>query len=258
MRCGEPLPPLKASGVWWKKLRDFPVTSTLIGVCILLFALLALVDQRLPIGFDNGPNSLRLSTLYRFGVLSPIVVRQEPWRLLSAVFLHFSLAHLAMNMWALWGLGTILERRFGGVRAAVLFFTAGIGGFYVSTLYYGFASRIPTAGASGAIFGQLGGLIGILVARRMPGWRELLVRNLVMALLLGFALRVNNAAHFGGLAIGWLLGFVFEKEPVRKLTTRILSVVAALCAIATVASVVLSSASPIWQSVREEEAQLGQ
>ncbi|HET9956715.1 MAG TPA: rhomboid family intramembrane serine protease [Polyangiaceae bacterium] len=233
------------------------MTSALIGLCVLVFALLAWVDQRLPIGFSGGPNSLRLSTLYRFGVLSPIVVGLEPWRLLSAVFLHFSLAHLAMNMWGLWGLGTNLERRFGGARAAVLFFTTGIGGFYVSTLYYGLESRVPTAGASGAVFGQLGGLIGILVARRMPGWRELLVRNVFMALLMGFALRVNNAAHFGGLAIGWALGFLFEKEPVHKLTTRILSVVAALCAIASVASLVLSSASPIWQSVREEEAQIG-
>ncbi len=227
------------------------------GFCILVFALLALVDERFPVGFEQGPSSLRLSTLYRFGVLSPIVVRQEPWRLLSAVFLHFSLAHLAMNMWALWKLGISLERRFGGARAALLFFATGIGGFYVSTLYYGFDSRIPTAGASGAIFGQLGGLIGILVARRMPGWRELLVRNVVIALLLGFVLRVNNAAHFGGLALGCGLGFLFEKEPVRQRTTRILSGVAVLCALASVASLALSSASPIWRSVREEEAQLG-
>jgi membrane associated rhomboid family serine protease len=204
----------------------------------------------------GGGSGFRLSTLYRFGVLSPWLIPFEPWRLLSAVFLHFNVLHLVMNLFGLMALGRTLEMRFGSARSLLLFLAAGIGGFIVSVGWYGVESRVPTAGASGGIFGQLGALIGMLVARKLPAWKDLLFQNLIYAVVLGIALPVNNAAHLGGFVIGFVGGYALEKERVYALTTRIAVVLAFAGALASVTSVFLCSESPVWRALRERELSL--
>jgi rhomboid protease GluP len=233
-------------------LGELPATKLLMGLCLLVFAAAVVVDRRLPIGF-SGPDAFRVSTLYRFGVLAPWIAEHEPWRVLSAVFLHFSALHLGMNLWGLFALGRVLETRFGQARSLLLFLLAGIAGFVVSVAWDGFTGYAPTAGASGGVFGQLGGVIGILLARRLPGWKTLLWQNLVYAVVLGFLVRVNNAAHLGGLVVGLAGGYLLEKEPVRPLTTRVFGVLAVLGMLASVASVALSIESTATRMVRERE-----
>jgi membrane associated rhomboid family serine protease len=236
---------------------NFPATSALTFLCLFVFGAAIAVDGRFPIGLGSGFGAgFRLSTMYRFGVLAPWAVEFEPWRILSAVFLHFNVLHLVMNLFGLVGLGRTLEARFGSARSLLLFLVAGIGGFIVSVVWYGFESRVPTAGASGAIFGQLGALIGMLVARRLPAWKDLLLQNLVYAVVMGIALPVNNAAHLGGFAIGFVGGYLLEKERVYSLTTKVLAVLALLGALASVTSVVLSTQSPVWRILRERELEL--
>lgn len=241
-------------------LGDLPATKLLIGLCLLVFAAAVAVDRRLPIGF-NGPEAFRISTMYRFGVLAPWIAKHEPWRVLSAVFLHFSVLHLGMNLWGLFSLGRVLETTFGQARSVLLFLAAGVAGFVISVAWDGFSGYAPTAGASGGVFGQLGGVIGILLARRLPDWKALLWQNLLYAVVLGFMVRVNNAAHLGGLVVGFAVGYLFEKEraylaakePVRLLTTRVFGVLAVLGVFASVASVALSIESTSTRLVRERE-----
>jgi membrane associated rhomboid family serine protease len=234
-------------------LGDLPATKVLVGLCALVFAAMVAVDHRLPIGLSAGPDAFRISTLYRFGVLSPTVANSEPWRLVSAVYVHFSLLHLGMNLWGLYSLGRLLETRFGAARSMFIFIAAGVAGFVASVAWDGFNGFVPTAGASGGVFGQLGAVIGILLARRLPGWKDMLFQNLLYAVAIGFIARVNHAAHLGGFLVGLGLGFALEKGRVRPLTTRVFAVLSGLGLVASVASVALSSLSPIWPEVRQEE-----
>jgi hypothetical protein len=128
----------------------------------------------------------------------------------------------------------------------------GVLGYVASVAWWG-AGGPPTAGASGGVFGQLGGVIGMAIVRKQRGWKELLTQNLVFALVMAFFFRVNTVAHLGGFVAGGLLGFVFEHEGRRPWVSRVLAPVALLGALASVGSLVSSMASPIWREIRAQE-----
>jgi len=169
-------------------------------------------------------------------------LEREPWRYLSAVFVHLGVDHLLFNLAALWSLGRVIEQRLGSARLLLSFVLTGIAGFVVSRFYYGPISP-PTAGASGALYGFIGIELGLLVSRRDPRARKLFFEWLAFAI--GFALlfSVNNAAHAGGCASGAVLGYLFEKRLVR-VNPKILSILAGIALFASVLSVILS-----WLSV---------
>jgi rhomboid protease GluP len=168
------------------------------------------------------------------------------------VFVHMSVLHVGMNLWMFTDLGGRLERELGGARAALIFLLAGVLGFVASELWYAPLS-ILTAGASGGVFGQIGAEVGILRARRDPEWRRSLARNLLYALLLSFALRVNTAAHIGGFVVGIALGFAFERTRRYAGLEQAFRVVAGLLVVAAIAAVALSAHSTAWQSMRARE-----
>ncbi len=242
---------------------EYPATRTILALVLVVFALCVVVDRRLPLGlpiFDFLPASFRASTLIRFGALGDLRLpvaggvgimplgELEPYRLLSAVFVHMGLLHVGMNMLVFVGMGRQLEAHLGAARFTVLFLGAGILGFLASQLWY---DQSPlTAGASGGVFGQIGALVGILYARRHPEWKRELTRQLIYAGLLALAFPVNNAAHFGGLVAGAVFGFAFEKERRGKLATSLLGGVAVLLLCGSVVSVVLSSLSDASSIVR--------
>ncbi len=258
-RCGRPLPGPLASGLLGS-LRgvfsgDAPMTKLLLGLCVTVFALSIASDRRLPI-IDTSRGSLgmasfTLSTMLRFGFLWRDLVRFEPWRYLAAVFVHFNLLHLAMNCWSLIAIGPGAERHFGRARYLTLYVLSGVLGFVASQWWYGAGSQ--TAGASGAIFGALASVVGVAYARRDPNWKALLVQNGVNMAIIALMFPANNVAHLGGAIAGALLGFAFSKEP-RKLKLDVpFGILAVLLVLASIGSVVLSTTSPIWRAVREQE-----
>ncbi len=260
-RCGKGLPgPLVASARGL--LGDFsadgvPVTKLIVGLCLLVFAVCMAADGKAfpPLGIGGG--SFRLSTMVRFGSLfsHPLLgnlATHEPWRLLSAVFMHFGLLHLGMNLLSLVSLGRSLEPHFRSARFAIVFVLTGIAGFWVSKLWYGQEPN-HTAGASGAVFGLVGAYSGVLLGSRNPNWKRVLVNNLIYAAILGFVLPANNAAHLGGFFAGFLLGLLFEKEPQPRRRDGLMQLLAALCLLASVASLVASSQSPIWKEFQRLE-----
>lgn len=145
----------------------------------------------------------------------------ELWRLLSATFLHADLMHLGMNMWALYTLGPAVERLFGARAFVAVYLAAALGGSIASL---GFTLRdnpnLPTVGASGAIFGLMGALLGFALARRGTVPRELyrsLLRSSLffigLNVLIGFSLPfIDNAAHLGGLAAGVAGGVLLSRD----------------------------------------------
>jgi rhomboid protease GluP len=134
------------------------------------------------------------------------------WRLVTAMFLHIGIAHLAFNAYALYSLGLDLERYYGPLRFALIYFLSGLAGgvlyFIVGPL------QTVSAGASGAIFGIIGAeLAFILSNRRLFGsfGRQRLANVgvlLLINLFLGFSIPgINNVAHIGGFLGGFALGF---------------------------------------------------
>lgn len=228
---------------------DAAMTRLFVGLCLVVFALCFASEHRLPLW---GAQSFALSTVLRFGGIAGSLAMAQPWRYISAVFVHFNLLHLGMNCWVLVAVGAATERELGKARFVLLFVLSGALGFVASDVWAAGMSH-PTAGASGAVFGLFGAMVGIAYARRDPNWKQVLLQNIVWVVILGLMGSVNNAAHLGGLVVGALLGFLFNKEP-RKLNLQApYAVFAVVLVLLSLASVALSAASPIWRLVKSQE-----
>ena len=146
---------------------------------------------------------------------TPLILEGEYWRLLTAMYLHFSFLHLLYNMLALLTLGDLLERIAGTWRYLVIFLLGGILGNVVSLAmeqipaspYYG--RYAVSAGASGAVFAVIGAIFWIALRNRRLFGKSRVQRIALMTVLMtveGFTQPgVDNAAHIGGLAAGFLL-----------------------------------------------------
>lgn len=152
----------------------------------------------------------------------PLVVREgEYYRLLTAVFMHFGISHLVNNMVILFVLGDNLERALGKVKYLVFYLICGVGAnvfsMVVSIREYELA---VSAGASGAIFGVIGGLLYVVIRNR-GRLEDLSTRQLALfvacSLYFGFtSTGIDNAAHVGGLVLGFLLAAIFYRNPGRR------------------------------------------
>ena len=245
-------------GLWLRRTLggELLATRAVILACIIVFGLSMAADGTLPLAPEFGLGGrFRVSTWARFGALFPPLIGYAPWQLLSAVFFHFSVLHLAFNLMGVVAFGRDLEQRFGPARSLLLFLAAGVLGYAASIAWSGVHGS-PTAGASGGVFGQLGGVIGVAIVRRQRGWKELLTQNLVLALVMAFFFRVNTVAHLGGFVVGGLLGVAFELEGRKVWVSRILGPVAVLGALASIGALVASMASPIWREIRAQELML--
>jgi len=156
--------------------------------------------------------STAIRTLVQLGAqVNVLVAAGQYWRLVTAMFLHIGLAHLAFNMYALFSLGRDLEGFYGSLRFAAIYFISGIAG---NVAYYAAGPNAVSAGASGAIFGLVGAEIAFLASNRtlFGSFRRQRLLNLaflvVINLAFGFQNRgINNLAHLGGLVSGLVLGF---------------------------------------------------
>lgn len=135
----------------------------------------------------------------------------QAWRLVSSVFLHSGFLHLALNMLSLYFLGSFVEASFGRGRFLALYLLSGLSGGIAYLYFGGFVS--PAVGASGAIFGLLGGVLGYAVRRGTFSWQNPVIRQLLILLAINLYLglsipNVSNTAHMGGLAGGLVFGFL--------------------------------------------------
>ncbi|MCA1729002.1 MAG: rhomboid family intramembrane serine protease, partial [Actinobacteria bacterium] len=146
------------------------------------------------------------------GALIPALVAQgEAWRLLTSAFLHSGFTHLALNMLSLYFLGSFAEISFGRSRFLALYLISGIAGG-LAFLYFG-AFDAQAVGASGAIFGLLGGVFGFAIRRGTFSTSDPLIRQLLILtainLFLGATIpNVSNTAHIGGLVGGLVFGWL--------------------------------------------------
>jgi rhomboid protease GluP len=157
-------------------------------------------------------------SLVAYGALDgyDVVQNHQYWRIVTGAFLHGGFAHIALNMFALWQLGSFVERVVGGPRMLVIYLVSLLGsGLAIVVFSYDSA----TVGASGAIFGLFGALVGMGLRLGAPG-RSLIaqvVPVIVLNLVFTFAVpNISAAAHVGGLLTGFIVGLiVFEMRPSR-------------------------------------------
>lgn len=152
------------------------------------------------------------SVLLQYGQFNPYVLNGEVWRLLTAMFVHASIAHIVGNMLFLFIYGLRAENLFDLKEYLLIYFLSGFaGGILTFLLPLLFPSLIEfgivSVGASGAIFGTLGAVA--VYARRAIG------QSILSALMYVFLLffinlgpNVNYFAHLGGLAVGLLIGYM--------------------------------------------------
>lgn len=150
------------------------------------------------------------------GNVGVLELQGQWWRLLTAVFLHANLLHLLVNMWTLWGASRLVERLYGRWTFLILYLLCGICASATSSLWE--ITRL-SVGASGAIFGVIGALIAFLIRgdTHVPRSiaRPYLLSTAIFAVynLIGglMDVRIDNAAHVGGLIAGIGLGSILAR-----------------------------------------------
>lgn len=231
-------------GLW--PAESLPVAKALLTLTTAVYALQVLLayqnERSLGTLFSGGGvvDALRSGAM----ISLPTLVQMEPWRLLSACFVHFGLLHIGMNMLGLVNLCRLLEPAIGSVRLLIVYVVTGILSFGGSLAYYSFTHQpSPTAGASGAIFGLMGAILGFMFRRKDQRWKEWLGKTVAYSVLFGFAVGgVNNAAHLSGLVAGALFGWLVGLDAPRP-STLWQRVFAVVCALAVLAALVLARLS---------------
>lgn len=198
-----------------------PVNTGLILINCLVFIVLSLL------GDVTDPNFMA-----KHGALDwpDLMLRGEYYRLFTSMFLHFGLDHLAQNMLMLFLIGNRLEKMLGKIPYLILYLASGLVAAGASVYFTLQADHyIVSAGASGAIFGVLGGILGLLVKDMVSGNRKR-IQNLglrsilfmvLIALSYGFLESgVDNAAHLGGLLGGFVLAMVIALFTDGKIRTQ--------------------------------------
>lgn len=182
-----------------------PVTLLLIGANTLIFVLMLNAGA----GLWHSNNGVQLAWGANFG---PATQDGQWWRLGSALFLHFGLVHIVMNLWALWDGGLLVERIYGHLRFAFIYFVSGLSGNLLSLVIQG--NDAVSGGASGAIFGIYGALLVYVWHERKQldphDFRWLFwAGSAFTCVSIGLGLIVpgiDNSAHIGGLLAGALTG----------------------------------------------------
>ncbi len=199
-----------------------PVTFGILCLCFLLYGISFLWSVRQ--GFSMLPQGGGFGALFGIGSIPmPVSIAlgsslplpynmAMPWRFVTAVFLHGSLLHIFFNMYVLMDVGPRVEEIYGSARYFAFFVVTGALGYLPSSLL-----NHNSVGASGALLG----LIGLLLAVSMKSTsaasqmvRSSLIRWLIYIGIMGFMFPgIDNAAHAGGLAAGFLIGRIAMDRP---------------------------------------------
>jgi len=186
------------------------VTSVLIALNVAIFGLM--------LAWGVDPMQPAIDSLIQWGAnYGPKTTQGEWWRMFTCMFLHIGVLHLLFNMIALWNVGGFMERLLGSSGFLVLYLLAGLLGSVASVAWNPF---VVSAGASGAIFGLYGGLLAFLVRHRAMQHTSLAALRTNTLAFLGYNLvygfiqqGIDMAAHLGGLAGGFVCGFVLTPAP---------------------------------------------
>jgi len=208
-----------------------PVSYGILGLCCVLYgvSLLATIHRS---GFEApsgglgalfGLGGISGAILYRMGASLPLYFYpndlSQPWRLITAIFLHGSLLHIGFNMWVLMDLAPTIEELYGSARFLFVFIATGVCGYVLSAV-----TGHQSVGASGSLLGLVGLLLALTSGRQSIGMRMLrsqLLYWLVYIAVIGLLMPgIDNYAHIGGFVSGFVLGKIMADRQPADLTER--------------------------------------
>ena len=166
------------------------ITFLLIGICIIMFFLTYFLGENEIISYG--------------GNIKELVKSGEYYRLLTCIFLHAGIIHIACNMYSLYVIGSQLESFFGKIRYLIIFLLSGICGSILSIAFNN--NDVISIGASGAIFGLLGAIVYFGYHYRVylgNALKNQIIPIIILNLSIGFLTPgIDNFAHIGGLIGG--------------------------------------------------------
>ena len=191
----------------WMYRRKAPCTAALIVVNVAVFIFLSFGGMT-----EDAYYMLQNGAMYL-----PLLQQGEYYRMFTSIFLHFGFSHLVNNMLMLGVMGWQLELVTGRIKFLTIYFAAGLGGNVLSALAeLRTGDYAVSAGASGAIFGIIGALLYIAVRNHgqignVSGQGILIM--VALTLYYGFTSSgVDNFAHIGGLAAGFVLAVLLYRK----------------------------------------------
>lgn len=213
----------------WVRRRESAISLTqiLLGLNVAVYIAMALASGSFVdfAGLDLRPWGANIG---------PYTLSGQWWRLFTYMFVHGGILHIGFNMWCLWDLGALCESLYGPWTYAGIYLITGVGAGVASVAWN---PMVASVGASGAIFGLAGALIAsfYLGEFNLPG---MAIKGTLTSLLIFAAFNiffgtvmsgVDNAAHFGGLGVGLVLGAVIAKlAPQREHALRRVVVLAVI------------------------------
>lgn len=192
-----------------KSNRKMAVTYGIIAVNVFVYLLSAILSGNL--------FNIDINVLINLGAKeNNLIMQGEYYRLITCMFLHGGLLHIALNMYSLYNIGPLVEQVYGKVKYLIVYFAAGITSSIFSFLF----SNDVSIGASGAIFGLLGITLVFAVSEKEKIGKEF-YKNILMVivanLILGFSIpNIDNFAHLGGLIGGTIVGIVYRTVNAKK------------------------------------------
>ncbi|MGA8342104.1 MAG: rhomboid family intramembrane serine protease [Candidatus Sulfotelmatobacter sp.] len=205
---------------WVRHESSISLTHILFGANIAVFLAMALASGSI-MDFSG-------QVMVRFGAnFGPFTLSGQWWRLLTYMFLHGGLMHIAFNMWCLWDLGALCESLYGRWTYAAIYLITGIAAGLASV---GWNPGVLSVGASGAIFGLAGALISSfylgefsLPSVAIGGTLRSLLFFVGFNVLFGSLVPgIDNACHAGGLVSGLIVGALIARvapqhdQPLRR------------------------------------------
>jgi membrane associated rhomboid family serine protease len=201
-----------------------PATYGILTLSCLMYGISLLWTMRVS-GFQ-APSGGGLGALFNLGGIAPGVLQRlgaslplpfdvaQPWRLVTAVFLHGGLLHIGFNMWVLMDIGPMVEELYGSARYLFIYVVTGIFGYAVSSFFGNFS-----IGGSGALLGLIGVMLALTWGRKTASMQMLrgqIIRWLIYIAVFGLFFRgIDNYAHAGGFVAGFILGkIMMDRAPV--------------------------------------------
>jgi membrane associated rhomboid family serine protease len=202
------------------RARPFPITFSPFVLVFLIINVAAFIAE-IFLGGSTDP-----ITLHRLGWLDTdyVLYSHQHWRLLTALFLHYGVLHLAVNMFALLLLGPPLERQIGSAFFTGCYILSGLGSSLTVVLLakWRALNAVQLVGASGCVMGVVGVWAGFLLRNRHVPLAAQRLRSITLIIVLQIIFdlvtpRVSMSAHLGGVIAGLLLGLALPSARPRHI-----------------------------------------
>jgi rhomboid protease GluP len=203
---------------WVQREATISLTKIIFGANVMVFIAMVIA---------SGPSlDFTGNVMDHFGAnFGPYTLSGDYWRLVTYMFLHGGIFHIAMNMWCLWNLGELCESLYGRWTYAAIYLITGVAGGLASVAWN---PRVLSVGASGAIFGLAGALIasfylgefslsGISIKGTLSSLVSFAAFNLFLGSLIpGIDIACHVGGFVGGLALGALIALFAPQQNVLR------------------------------------------